>query len=88
MYPTLHHFTFNEEILNIITTFTHNAAIGIVVNDLHRSKTAFTGFFKMICIFFSLNRDVKKEDGLISILSVGWNRKLRILKTKFKKLSH
>jgi 2-polyprenyl-3-methyl-5-hydroxy-6-metoxy-1,4-benzoquinol methylase len=62
---TLHHFT-NDEILNIITIFNNNAAIGIVINDLHRSKLAYR-LFKMIGIIFNLNR-MSREDGLVSIL--------------------
>lgn len=62
---TLHHFT-NEQILNIITTFNNNAAIGIVINDLHRSKLAYR-LFKLICIVFSLGK-MSREDGLVSIL--------------------
>ncbi|WP_281310149.1 methyltransferase domain-containing protein [Flavobacterium flavigenum] len=62
---TLHHFT-NEQILNIITTFNNNAGIGIVINDLHRSKLAYR-LFKLICIVFSLGK-MSREDGLISIL--------------------
>jgi 2-polyprenyl-3-methyl-5-hydroxy-6-metoxy-1,4-benzoquinol methylase len=62
---TLHHFT-NEEILNIITTFNNNATIGVVVNDLHRSKIAY-GLFEIICTVFKLNR-MSRQDGLVSIL--------------------
>ncbi|WP_394775622.1 methyltransferase domain-containing protein [Flavobacterium sp.] len=62
---TLHHFT-NDEILNIITIFNNNATIGIVINDLHRSKLAYR-LFKMIGIIFNLNR-MSREDGLVSIL--------------------
>ncbi|MBZ4041020.1 methyltransferase domain-containing protein [Flavobacterium hibisci] len=62
---TLHHFT-DEQILNIITTFNNNAGIGIVINDLHRSKLAYR-LFKLICIVFSLGK-MSREDGLVSIL--------------------
>jgi len=62
---TLHHFT-NEQILNIITIFNNNASIGIVINDLHRSKLAFR-LFKMICMLFNLSK-MSHEDGLVSIL--------------------
>ncbi|TPG31641.1 methyltransferase domain-containing protein [Flavobacterium pectinovorum] len=62
---TLHHFT-NEEILNIITIFNNNAEVGIIINDLHRSKIAYR-LFKMIGIIFNLNR-MSREDGLVSIL--------------------
>lgn len=62
---TLHHFT-NVEILNIITTFNKNVEIGIIINDLHRSKLAYH-LFELICVLFSLNK-MSREDGLISIL--------------------
>ena len=62
---TLHHFT-DEEIENIIITFNNNAALGIVINDLHRSKAAYM-LFKVICSLFKLNR-MSREDGLVSIL--------------------
>lgn len=62
---TLHHFT-NEQIIDIITIFNKNANIGIVVNDLHRSKLAYR-LFEIICTVFKLNR-MSREDGLVSIL--------------------
>lgn len=62
---TLHHFS-NEEILNIMTTFNNNAKIGIVINDLHRSKLAYR-LFEKVCAIFKLNK-MSREDGLISIL--------------------
>ncbi|MCP2025254.1 2-polyprenyl-3-methyl-5-hydroxy-6-metoxy-1,4-benzoquinol methylase [Flavobacterium sp. HSC-32F16] len=62
---TLHHFT-NDEILNIITTFNKNAKTGIIINDLHRSKTAYR-LFELICFLFNLNK-MSREDGLVSIL--------------------
>lgn len=62
---TLHHFT-NEQILKIISIFSNNAKYGIIINDLHRSKTAYR-LFEMICVIFNLN-SMSREDGLISIL--------------------
>ncbi|RZJ83714.1 MAG: methyltransferase, partial [Chryseobacterium sp.] len=62
---TLHHFS-DEEILQIMATFNRNAAIGVVVNDLHRSKAAYR-LFALICKVFSLNK-MSREDGLVSIL--------------------
>ena len=62
---TLHHFT-NAQILKIISIFNNNAEIGIIINDLHRSKTAYR-LFEMICVVFNLN-SMSREDGLISIL--------------------
>jgi 2-polyprenyl-3-methyl-5-hydroxy-6-metoxy-1,4-benzoquinol methylase len=62
---TLHHFT-DDEILNIITIFKKNAAAGIIINDLHRSKTAYR-LFEMICFIFNLS-SMSRKDGLVSIL--------------------
>lgn len=62
---TLHHFRDNE-ILNIITIFKKNARAGIIINDLHRSKTAYR-LFELICSIFNLN-SMSREDGLVSIL--------------------
>ena len=62
---TLHHFD-NDQILNIMTTFNNNANIGIVINDLHRSKLAYR-LFEKLCAGFKLNK-MSREDGLISIL--------------------
>ncbi|AIM37453.1 methyltransferase [Sphingobacterium sp. ML3W] len=62
---TLHHFT-NEKILDLIAIFNQNASLGIVINDLQRSKVAYR-LFEVICFLFGLNR-MLREDGLISIL--------------------
>lgn len=62
---TLHHFS-NEQISNIITTFNNNAKVGLIINDLHRSKLAYH-LFQLICLIFNLNT-MSREDGLVSIL--------------------
>lgn len=62
---TLHHFT-NEKIIDLITILNNNATIGIVINDLHRNKLAYT-LYKTICFVFRLN-NMLREDGLLSIL--------------------
>jgi len=62
---TLHHFSDND-IEDIIATFKKNAAIGVVINDLHRSKLAYR-LFAVICRIFALNR-MSRKDGLVSIL--------------------
>ncbi|MFD1605417.1 methyltransferase domain-containing protein [Flavobacterium artemisiae] len=62
---TLHHFT-NSEIENVLTQIYNNASTGIVVNDLHRSKTAYR-LFQLICSVFGLN-EMSRKDGLVSIL--------------------
>jgi 2-polyprenyl-3-methyl-5-hydroxy-6-metoxy-1,4-benzoquinol methylase len=68
---TLHHFT-NKEILHIIKTFTENATVGVVVNDLHRSKLAYR-LFEIVSRVLRLST-ISREDGLTSILK-GFKKK-------------
>jgi 2-polyprenyl-3-methyl-5-hydroxy-6-metoxy-1,4-benzoquinol methylase len=62
---TLHHFK-EEEIIQLMTVFNANAAIGIVINDLQRSIIAYR-LFQALCFVFRLNK-MSKDDGLTSIL--------------------
>jgi 2-polyprenyl-3-methyl-5-hydroxy-6-metoxy-1,4-benzoquinol methylase len=62
---TLHHFK-DAEILEIMTVFHTNAALGVVINDLQRSSLAYR-LFQSLCFVFQLN-EMSREDGLISIL--------------------
>ncbi|MCR4033703.1 MULTISPECIES: methyltransferase domain-containing protein [Flavobacterium] len=62
---TLHHFT-TDQISGIMDILNQNASIGIVVNDLHRSKLAYR-LFELISVVFNLNT-MSRNDGLISIL--------------------
>ena len=62
---TLHHFDDNQ-ITNLLTTFTKNAKIGVVINDLQRSSVAYR-LFQLLCFVFQLN-PMSKSDGLVSIL--------------------
>jgi 2-polyprenyl-3-methyl-5-hydroxy-6-metoxy-1,4-benzoquinol methylase len=68
---TLHHFK-DEEILTLMLTFICKAEIGIVINDLERSKLAYY-LFKALCMVFRLNF-MSREDGLVSILK-GFKKK-------------
>ncbi|MBL0739483.1 methyltransferase domain-containing protein [Flavobacterium sp. GN10] len=68
---TLHHFTSNQ-IADVMNTLNKNASIGIVVNDLHRSKLAYR-LFELIGFVFNLN-NMSRNDGLISILK-GFKKK-------------
>jgi len=63
---TLHHFS-QEQILTFIKKFTLLATIGIVVNDLDRSKISFA-LFKVFSRLF-IKTTIAKHDGLISIKS-------------------
>lgn len=62
---TLHHFK-DEEIITLMKGFKARSALGIVVNDLHRSKIAYY-LFTGLCFLFGLNQ-MSKDDGLVSIL--------------------
>lgn len=62
---TLHHFK-DEDIITLMKGFKEQSALGIVVNDLHRSKLAYH-LFTALCFVFGLNQ-MSKDDGLVSIL--------------------
>ncbi len=62
---TLHHFK-DDEIMKIMAVFYANANLGIVINDLHRSRLAYR-LFQLVCFVFKLNT-MSREDGLVSIL--------------------
>ncbi len=62
---TLHHFKDNE--IEMITgNFFRQAKIGVVINDLHRSKHAYY-LFRAFCKVFIRNK-IARDDGLTSIL--------------------
>ena len=62
---TLHHFK-DPEIMGLLSVFYTNSAIGVLINDLERSKIAYR-LFQALCFVFRLNR-MSREDGLTSIL--------------------
>lgn len=62
---TLHHFK-DDEIIKLLSLFHIQARLGMVINDLHRSKLAYY-LFVALCYVFGLN-DMSREDGLVSIL--------------------
>lgn len=62
---TLHHFK-DPDIIKLLGIAYANARIGIVINDLHRSKIAYF-LFKAFSRLFIKN-EIAKKDGLISIL--------------------
>nr|WP_121273283.1 methyltransferase domain-containing protein [Pedobacter schmidteae] len=62
---TLHHFE-DDDIITLMKGFKTQSALGIVINDLHRSKLAHR-LFAALCVVFRLNH-MSREDGLISIL--------------------
>ncbi|MGY3055712.1 SAM-dependent methyltransferase [Pedobacter sp. UYEF25] len=62
---TLHHFI-DEDIVNLLSHYKGTAKMGLVVNDLQRSATAYR-LFTALCYVFKLN-SMSKQDGLTSIL--------------------
>lgn len=62
---TLHHFK-DEQIKEITESFYRQARIGVVINDLHRSKQAYY-LFRAFCKVFIRNK-IARDDGLTSIL--------------------
>lgn len=59
----LHHFK-DEDIVQLLDRFSKNAKLGIVVNDLQRSKTA---YFLFQCLGLVISNHMIKQDGLTSI---------------------
>jgi 2-polyprenyl-3-methyl-5-hydroxy-6-metoxy-1,4-benzoquinol methylase len=83
---TLHHFN-NYEIEKILSFFYKNSNLGIVINDLQRSKIAYR-LFQVLCVIFQLKK-MSREDGLTSILR-GFKKKELVQfskKLNFKKYS-
>lgn len=82
---TLHHFK-NEEILELLHTFKNQARIGVIINDLQRSKTAYI-LFQAFCKVF-INNEIARKDGLTSILR-GFKRKdLKYLASEMPNQAH
>lgn len=68
---TLHHFK-DDQIEFLLTMLYKNAQLGIIINDLQRSKLAYR-LFQIYCTIFRLD-GMSKADGLVSILR-GFKRK-------------
>lgn len=62
---TLHHFKDNE-IEDLMTGFSKMCLMGIVINDLHRSRLAYYLFGAFSSIF--IKNDIARKDGLTSVL--------------------
>jgi hypothetical protein len=77
---TLHHFK-NPEIISILNNFYKQAKIGIVINDLHRSRMAYF-LFQAFCRVFITN-EIARKDGLTSILRGFKKKDLNLLASNF-----
>lgn len=81
---TLHHLKCND-IKNMMKKMIELAKIGVVINDLHRSTTAYY-LFKIFSFFF-IKGYVAKNDGLISIKR-GFKKKELVQYAKSLDLQH
>ena len=59
-----HHFK-DEELIGFLKKLLPKVTYGIIVNDLHRNKSAYK-LYQLLCI--GINNEMIKNDGLISIL--------------------
>ncbi len=78
---TIHHFT-DEEILKFIKQFTLFTKVGIIINDLHRSRVAYVLYMLFSRIF--IRSYVAKNDGLVSIASAFKKHELETFAKKLK----
>jgi hypothetical protein len=60
----LHHFT-DREIERLLIPIVNKISIGVVINDLHRCRTAYY-LFKAVCLF--IKNPMVKKDGAVSVL--------------------
>lgn len=73
----LHHFK-NEEIVSLLKPLAKSAALGIVINDLQRSRLAYY-LFKLLSVFIS--NPMTRNDGALSVLR-GFKKKELIALSK------
>lgn len=78
---TLHHFK-NNDIVYLLSIFCQQARLGVVINDLQRSRLAYR-LFQLFSVVFKLN-PMSREDGLTSILRGFTKKELVIFSKKIK----
>ncbi|MCK0131956.1 methyltransferase domain-containing protein [Flavobacteriaceae bacterium F08102] len=76
----LHHFK-EEEIVLLLSQQLEHCRIGMVINDLHRHRSAYYLFY-LVCLFIKNKRI--RDDGLISVLRGFKKRELRSLSNQLK----
>lgn len=82
---TLHHFS-DAQIPIFLQRFTKMAHIGIIINDLHRSRWAYYLFRAFSVIFIKTN--MAKHDGLISILRGFKKKELQTFSDRLPEVHH
>ena len=78
---TLHHFE-DAKIEQLLKVFLESARLGIVINDLQRSRAAYY-LFQVFCAVF-IHNEIAREDGLTSILRGFRKSDLEKFSRKFK----
>jgi 2-polyprenyl-3-methyl-5-hydroxy-6-metoxy-1,4-benzoquinol methylase len=78
---TLHHFE-DTKIEQLLKVFLESARLGIVINDLQRSRAAYY-LFQAFCAVF-IHNEIAREDGLTSILRGFRKSDLEKFSRKFK----
>lgn len=82
---TLHHFK-DSEIMFILEKAFSQAKVGVVINDLQRSKLAYRLF--QLYSFFFFKSSIAKHDGLVSILRSFKKRELEHFAKNFVQAKH
>jgi len=82
---TMHHFS-DEQIFMFLNKFVSLAKIGVVINDLQRSKLAYF-LFKLFSTFL-MKTKIAKHDGLISIKSGFTKKDLAIFSSSLTNMVH
>lgn len=82
---TMHHFE-EERIEAFLSKFIQLAKLGIVINDLERSRISYV-LFKLFSAVF-IKTDVAKNDGLVSISKGFKKRELQELSEKIPNVTH
>ncbi|WP_034925124.1 methyltransferase domain-containing protein [Gillisia sp. CAL575] len=82
---TLHHFK-DEEILELLNILKDQSQLGVIINDLQRSKTAYV-LFQAFCKVF-ISNEIARKDGLTSILRGFKKNDLKKLATEISAKEH
>lgn len=82
---TLHHFN-DTEIPIFLERFTKMAHLGVIINDLHRSRWAYY-LFKAFSVIF-IKTSTAKYDGLVSILRGFKKKELQTFSDRLPKKQH
>lgn len=82
---TLHHFS-DTGVVQFVNQFNQLASLGVVINDLQRSRIAYC-LFKAFGFFF-IQTEIARKDGLLSIRRAFKRKELKAYAEKVKNASH